>query len=77
MFRCGIIRVQSWALTSDIVATFRECGFIWVREVPREWKATLRNPTVGRFLEFSLAPDQGSWPITSKRGRALLWRQCP
>lgn len=47
-------------------------GYLWVRPVRRPWAKTLRNPSVGRYLELLSHWDVGAVELTSREGRRYM-----
>ena len=76
MYRRQIQREWSYGLTGTTVDELARAGFQWVRIVPRAWTETLRTPTVGRRLEFSLGWQPGAVLVSSSQGRRWLWSLC-
>jgi len=51
-------------------------NLIWVRPLPMRWRDSLRNPTVGRRLEFLEHYDMGCVPIYSRAARRWYTKLC-
>jgi hypothetical protein len=47
-------------------------GYYWIRPVVRPWKASLRNPTVGRVLEATAYPDVDSVALGTREAKRLI-----
>lgn len=62
----------SYILTPLHVRWLLDVGFLWVRPVRRSWAATLREPTVGRYIEFTSQWELGSVLVQSPEGRRLI-----
>jgi hypothetical protein len=71
-------RCIAWSadLSPEHVAAYQAAGYNWVRVVPRKWKGTLRNPTVGRLLELTHYQDVSSVSIDSAAAARLFRRVC-
>lgn len=65
-------RAWSRDLTGPELLWLATLGFVWVRPVHRPWELTLRAPTMGRLLEFSMTEDVGFVPVGSIEGRRLI-----
>lgn len=51
-------------------------GFCWIRPHIRKWNATLREPTVGRFVELMNYNSLCAEHVDSSAGRRLIYRLC-
>ncbi len=51
-------------------------GFCWVRPIVRPWRASLREPTVGRRVEVATGDCLGAVLMESRAGERLIWRLC-
>lgn len=60
----------------DYLDSLLEKGYAWIRPVKRPWRATLREPTVGRIVEVFVTEYPGTVPIQSPAGERLIWRLC-
>jgi hypothetical protein len=65
-------RINSTEMTVNQMEWLEDNGFVWVRPVVRAWAATLRNPVMGRPLEFSRVALPESVLVDSREGRRLL-----
>lgn len=64
----------SYTLTPMHVHWLLDQGFQWVRPVRRSWAASLREPTVGRYIEFTSFWEVGSVLVQSFDGMRLIRR---
>jgi hypothetical protein len=76
MYRRQVQREWSQQLTQGRVDWLIGSGFQWVRVVPRQWDATLRTPTVGRRLEFSVGWQTGAELVSTSQARRWMWNLC-
>jgi hypothetical protein len=69
-----ILRKMVWSC--DLVGTdiqqLTAAGYLWVRPIPRPWALTVRNPTIGRYVELTSQWDTGAVELSSREGRKLL-----
>ncbi len=60
----------------DYLDSLLDQGFAWIRPMKRPWRASLREPTVGRIVEVFVTEYPGTVPILSRQGERLIWRLC-
>ena len=51
-------------------------NLFWVRPLSVRWMESLRNPTIGRFLEFLEHEDVGCVPVNSRIARRWYAALC-
>ena len=62
----------------EVIDLLREKGFEWIRpREGRQFHEILRNPTVGVNLEIFIVQHPGCVHIDSKKGKKLIWSECP
>jgi hypothetical protein len=76
MYQRQVQREWSQQLTKGRVDWLISQGFQWVRVVPCPWAATLRTPTVGRRLEFSVGWQTGAVLVSTSQARRWMWSVC-
>lgn len=69
-----MLRKMIWScdLANTNIQEIMAAGYLWVRPIPRPWAATVRNPTIGRYVELTSQWDLGAVEIGSRAGRRLL-----
>ena len=65
-------REWSYTLTPQHVRWLLGQGLLWVRPVKRSWASTLREPTIGRYIEFTSQWELDSVLVQSSEGRRLI-----
>jgi hypothetical protein len=58
------------------LAQLRATGFVWVRPIVQTWQHSLRNPTVGRPLEFTTMWQPGAVHVNTREAQRLFGRLC-
>jgi hypothetical protein len=76
LWRAEIRRMWSADLTGSRLDDLVANGYQWVRVVPRPWRETLRSPTTGRRLEFSLLYQPGATLVSTGLARRWMWSVC-
>ena len=76
IWRAQVRRTWSAELTVSRVEDLVADGYQWVRVVSRPWRESLRTPTVGRRLEFSLLYQPGAVLVSTGVARRWMWSMC-
>ena len=76
IWRAQVRRTWSADLTVTRVEELVGAGYQWVRVVARPWRESLRTPTVGRRLEFSLLYQPGAALVSTRMAHRWLWSAC-